>query len=114
MNGGLYTTPTAGPDAFRISVNGEPVASPTIVGGYAVLRRQWRPGDEIRIRMAMPAQRVRADDRVESDRGRVALMRGPIVYCLESHRQSRPIRDVCLPESEPIDPRMAARASSAA
>ena len=44
MNGGLYTMPKAGPDAFRISINGEPVASPTIVRGYAVLRRQWRGG----------------------------------------------------------------------
>ncbi len=98
MNGGLYTTPTAGPDAFRISVNGQPVASPTIVRGYAVLRRQWRAGDLVRINMAMPARLVQAEVRVESDRGRAALMRGPIVYCLESHDNQGRVRDVWLPE----------------
>ena len=102
MNGGLYTMPMAGPDAFRISINGEPVASPTIVRGYAVLRRQWRAGDKVRIHMAMPAQLVRADDRVESDRGRAALMRGPIVYCLESHDNRGRVRDVWLPERASI------------
>ena len=102
MNGGLYTMPKAGPDAFRISINGQPVASPTIVRGYAVLRRQWRAGDKVRIHMAMPAQLVKADDRVESDRGRAALMRGPIVYCLESHDNRGRVRDVWLPERASI------------
>ena len=59
-------------------------------------------GDEVRIRMAMPAQLVRADDRVESDRGRAALMRGPIVYCLESHDNRGRVRDVWLPERASI------------
>jgi DUF1680 family protein len=102
INGGLYTMPKAGPDAFRISINGGPVASPTIVHGYAVLRREWRAGDEVRIHMAMPVQLVRADDRVESDRGRAALMRGPIVYCLESHDNRGGARDVWLPERASI------------
>ena len=56
MNGGLYTMSMAGPDAFRISINGQPVASPTIVRGYAVLGREWRAGDKVHIHMAMPAQ----------------------------------------------------------
>jgi len=102
MNGGLYKMPMAGPDAFRISINGQPVASPTIVRGYAVLRRQWRAGDKVRMHMAMPAQLVRADGRVESDRGRAALMRGPIVYCLESHDNRGRVRDVWLPERASI------------
>ena len=59
INGGLYTLPKTGPDAIRISINGQPVASPTIVRGYAVLRRWWCAGDKVRIHMAMPAQVVR-------------------------------------------------------
>jgi DUF1680 family protein len=102
MNGGLYTTPKAGADAFGISINGQPVASPAIVHGYAVLRRQWRAGDIVRIHMAMPAWLVRADDRVESDRGRAALMRGPIVYCLESCDNQGRVRDVFLPEGASV------------
>jgi DUF1680 family protein len=95
--GGLYTMAVAAPDAFSISINGQPVAAPAIVRGYAQLCRQWRAGDTVRIHMAMPAQLVKADDRVESDRGRAALMRGPIVYCLESHDNRGRVRDVWLP-----------------
>jgi DUF1680 family protein len=102
INGDLYTMPKAGPDAIRISINGEPVASPAIEGGYAVLRREWRAGDKIRIHMEMPAQLVTADRRVESDRGRAALVRGPIVYCLESQDNHGRVRDVWLPEPASI------------
>ena len=101
INAGLYTMPNAGPDAFRISVNGQPVAAPTIVRGYAVLRREWRgrPGPRPH---GDAGQLVRADDRVESDRGRAALMRGPIVYCLESHDNRGQVRDVWIPERPSI------------
>jgi DUF1680 family protein len=54
--------------------------------------------------MAMPARRVTADERVENDRGRVALMRGPIVYCLESLENQGRLRDVFLPEGVSIVP----------
>ena len=47
-NGGLYTTPPAGPDAFRVSVNGQPVDDADGHRGYAVLRREWRAGDMVR------------------------------------------------------------------
>src|SRR5262249_29945186 len=76
----------------------------TVVRGYAVLRREWRAGDVIRVRMAMPARRVTADARVEVDRGRVALMRGPIVCCLESLDNGGRVRDVFLPEGASITP----------
>ena len=106
-NGGLYNTPTAGPDAFRVSVNDQPVADPKIVRGYAVLRREWSAGDVIRIRMDMPARRVTADDR---GCGRATApaspleVRGPIVYCLESLDNQAGGRDVFLPEGAPITP----------
>jgi DUF1680 family protein len=103
-NGGLYNTTAAGPDAFRVSVNGLPVVSPTIDRGYAVLRREWRVGDKVRIHMEMPARVVKADGRVESDRGRAAFMRGPIVYCLESTDNGGRVGDIFLPESAPITP----------
>lgn len=102
INGGLYATSAAGADAFALSVNGQDVAAPPVERGYAVLRREWRAGDVVRVRMAMPAQRVAADDRVESDRGRVALMRGPIVYCLESPDNLGRVRDISLPGGTPI------------
>ena len=54
--------------------------------------------------MEMSSRRVKADARVESDRGRAALMRGPIVYCLESCDNEGRISDIFLPEDAPITP----------
>ncbi len=101
-NGGLYATTAGGPDAFRIWVNGNPVATLETDRGYAVLRREWRAGDKVRIHMEMPARLVKADVRVESDRGRGALMRGPIVYCLESCDNGGRLNDIFLPEDAAI------------
>ncbi len=45
--------------------------------------RAWKPGDTLTLDLPMPVRRVVANDKVAADRGRVALMRGPIVYCVE-------------------------------
>jgi len=63
-------------------VNGQPV-EPVIEKGYAVIRRAWESGDTVLMHMSMPVQRVVAHEKVEADAGRVALQRGPIVYCIE-------------------------------
>lgn len=95
--GGLYTITQSGADAFAIRINGHPTAF-EMVQGYARLHRQWQAGDVVQIRMDMPIRRVKADSRVEADRGRVALMRGPLVYCLESADNEGHVRDLFLPD----------------
>jgi DUF1680 family protein len=100
--GGLYSTAARPADAFTISVNGTPVASPEITRGYARLHREWHPGDTVELHLAMPVQRVTADDHVEADRGRVALMCGPLVYCLESPDNAGSLRNLSLPDDAAI------------
>lgn len=51
--------------------------------GYLSIDRRWSDGDELNLHFPMPVRRVFADQRVEADRGRVALQRGPLVYCVE-------------------------------
>jgi len=51
--------------------------------GWWTVTRAWRKGELIAVHLPMPIERVHADARVEADRGRVALMRGPLVYCAE-------------------------------
>ncbi|MEK5030182.1 beta-L-arabinofuranosidase domain-containing protein [Paenibacillus sp. FSL R7-0302] len=51
--------------------------------GYLVLDRKWSPGDKVVLELDMPVNKVRARPEVEADRGRVAVQRGPVVYCLE-------------------------------
>jgi DUF1680 family protein len=57
--------------------------SPAILRGYALIERTWKAGDTIEMDMPMPARQVKAAPQVLDNAGRVALMRGPIVYCLE-------------------------------
>ena len=68
----------------KLTVNGEPVAAAQLTRGYMRINRRFKRGDTVELTMPMPAQLVRANPLVKADLGRVALMRGPIVYCLES------------------------------
>ena len=52
--------------------------------GYAVIDRTWQPGDVVELRLPMPVRRVETNPAVIENRGKVALERGPLVYCLEA------------------------------
>jgi DUF1680 family protein len=77
------------------ALNGEAV-EPAQHQGYAEFDRNWRNGDVLEMTLPMPVRRVVADDRVEADRGRVALERGPLVYCVESVDHRGSVRDLVL------------------
>ena len=67
-----------------VSVNGEPVdIAAHIDGGYVSIEREWQAGDTVRLAFEMPVDRLYANPAVGEDAGRVALKRGPIVYCME-------------------------------
>jgi hypothetical protein len=68
----------------EISVNGKKIAPIDIVHGYARLRRQWKKGDVIDFTLDMRVRKIQANSLVKEDRGLVALMRGPVVYCVEN------------------------------
>ncbi len=51
--------------------------------GYVLLHRPWKKGDVVELNLPMPVRRVVAHDKVKEDEGKVALERGPVVYCLE-------------------------------
>lgn len=64
--------------------------------GYWVIARTWHPGDILTYQMQMPVERIYAHPDVQQDAGRVALQRGPIVYCLEGVDHSVPIHRIRL------------------
>ncbi|WP_029278462.1 glycoside hydrolase family 127 protein [Pedobacter borealis] len=68
---------------YSLSLNGKKINNPIVENGYAVLKKEWRKGDEIKISMDMPVEVVKADDRVKADIGKRAIQRGPLVYCME-------------------------------
>jgi hypothetical protein len=69
-------------ESVLVSVNNKPVAGAK-PGQYLPIQRKWSPGDVIRLQMEMPPHVIQANPRVIDDAGRVAVQRGPLVYCLE-------------------------------
>lgn len=67
---------------YTVTVNGEPVAG-ELQKGYLLIDRKWKKGDVVEVHFDMKPRVVKANGKVEADRGRVAVERGPLVYCAE-------------------------------
>lgn len=68
--------------SYSVKVNGREVKA-ELAKGYLNLNRQWKKGDVVTIHFDMPVRTVKANHRVIDDRGRIAVERGPLVYCAE-------------------------------
>ncbi len=80
-----------------LSLNGERVdAAPITAMGYVRLRRVWKGGDRLVLELPMPVERIEAHPAVRQDGGRIALQRGPIVYCLEEVDNGARLNDLIL------------------
>lgn len=79
----LYRFASTEAAPVSLKVNGESVEATPGQDGYVHLRRSWKAGDKVALDLPMPVRRVHAHEKVEADKGKVALMRGPVVYCLE-------------------------------
>ncbi|TJW43498.1 MAG: glycoside hydrolase family 127 protein, partial [Mesorhizobium sp.] len=67
-----------------LKVNGEAVDLQAVTSdGYAAIRREWRKGDQVELELEMAIDRLYANPQVRQDIGRVALARGPLIYCVE-------------------------------
>jgi uncharacterized protein len=66
----------------QFAVNGHKIV-PEIVAGYAMISRTWKPGDEVTARFEMPVQAHFSNYEIIDNRDRVAISRGPLIYCAE-------------------------------
>jgi DUF1680 family protein len=82
LPGDLYTFSKESDHKASLFLNGEKLDA-EISNGYAVINRKWTAGDLIRLELPMEIRKLVADARVEADLGRVAIQRGPLVYCAE-------------------------------
>jgi DUF1680 family protein len=82
----LYSNTPSADGITSIAVNGKSVKA-NVKNGYAMIQRKWQTGDKIELVLPMKPVRVKADERVEADRGRVALRYGPLIYSIESVEQ---------------------------
>jgi DUF1680 family protein len=67
---------------FALTVNGESLDA-TVKNGFAVIDREWQPGDRVQLDLPMPVRLSECHPSVEANRGRVAVTRGPLVMCAE-------------------------------
>jgi len=80
---------------YKIAVNGQQAAY-TIEDGYALINREWRSGDKASIIFDMPVTVIEANPLVRDNAGKVAVTRGPIVYCLEEADNGKDLHRVYL------------------
>lgn len=80
--GELYRYVNSSKGKWSVKVNGKKVTAP-LKDGFVTLSRNWTAGDKIELDLPMPVRFSKADDRVKADVGKVAVTRGPLVYCAE-------------------------------
>lgn len=94
----LYKFTGSGTGKVEIRINGKPIAYST-ENGYAVLTKTWKKGDAVELELPMDIKRVVANNKVEGDRGKVALQRGPIIYCAEWPDNNGLVTNIVLPDN---------------
>jgi len=66
------------------------------------IHRRWQSGDQVELNLSMPVERVQAHPQVRANCGRIALQRGPLVYCLEEIDNGKNLNDLVLPREEEL------------
>lgn len=85
-------------DRAEIKVNGIPEPAQTLEeDGYFRLNRLWKPGDRVELTLSMPVSRVYGHPSIRHTAGKVALQRGPLVYCLEEADNGPDLHHLLLP-----------------
>jgi hypothetical protein len=83
-------------------LNGKKVG-PKITKGYAHFQKKWQKNDKISISIPMPVRKIVASEQVESDRGKMAYQRGPLLYCFEDKENNEDwMFDLYIPKNEEV------------
>jgi DUF1680 family protein len=102
----LYSFEKDGASAHHkveILINGKAIPY-RIENGYAVLNRTWQKDDRITMNLPMPVEKVIADLRLTDDSGKVAIQRGPLMYCAEWKDNGGKVSDLSLSANSPLLP----------
>ena len=93
--GDLYSYADGKTLGYKVTVNGEEVKA-ELDKGYFTITRNWKKGDKVSLHLDMEPRIVTANEKVEADRGRVAVERGPVVYCAEWPDNAFSVRSVLM------------------
>ncbi|TWR26436.1 glycoside hydrolase family 127 protein [Mucilaginibacter pallidiroseus] len=94
----LYGYQQASDKKVEIKLNGKP-ASYAMQNGYAVLSRKWKKGDKVEVNLPMEVRRVTANEKLADDNNKVALQRGPLMYCAEWKDNNGKASNIILPQT---------------
>jgi DUF1680 family protein len=95
--GGLYQFADQTEMPVTITLNGKPFAY-SMEKGYALIDREWKKGDVVTMQIPMPVRRVTARAELKQNNGRIALQRGPLVYCVEGADNNGEAWNIIVPE----------------
>lgn len=88
----------------EVKVNNEVIDIEEIkLDGYIMINREWKDCDEIQLVLKMPILRMKANPKVRDDIGKVAIQRGPLVYCLEEIDNGSNIHEIYLPKEAKLE-----------
>ena len=93
----LYSFVNKIPEDISLKVNGRAVNAKT-QKGYTRIERRWKKGDTIELSLPMPVRRIISHPRIVTNESKVALQRGPIVYCLEGRDNDGKVLDIYIPD----------------
>jgi uncharacterized protein len=96
--GDLYRFNKTTSTPIVLKVNGKEYAY-TLDKGYAVINREWKKGDVVNVSIPMEVQEVVSKETIKANEGRIALQRGPLVYCVEGADNDGNAWNIIVPEN---------------
>jgi len=103
MPSNLYSFAHTANTKVEIKINGK-LTQYNVENGYAVLSKVWKKGDIVEMNLPMDIKRVSAIDKIADDLGKVALQRGPLVYCAEWPDNNGMVSNIILPDNSSLIP----------
>lgn len=98
MPGDLYRFDGESKESFKISLNGKSVPYKE-VNGYVVIDREWKKGDKLQYTLPMEVKKVISRDELVANKDRVAIQRGPLVYCVEGVDNDGKAWNILMPDN---------------
>jgi DUF1680 family protein len=99
----LYSYENSNAQNVTIKLNGKPLQY-AIQNGYAVINRTWHKNDRLEVTLPMEVKKVIANHLVKDDVGKVALQRGPVVYCAEWKDNDFKVSDIAMQQNTVFKP----------
>ncbi len=93
--GTLYDYVNTANETWQVQVNGEKIDAP-LEKGFAIVKREWKKGDVVELNLPLEVRAIKASDSVAEDRGKIAIARGPLIYCVEGENATQQVQQLFL------------------